>query len=87
VGFLVDKMALGAVFSGHFSFPLPIIIPSMLHTLLSSKADTIGHSTPTIKNNNKFWEELIAYFPSYNIGHIENDASNNSSIVVYSLQR
>jgi hypothetical protein len=29
----------------------------------------------------KFWEELIAYFPWYDTGHIENDASNNSSIV------
>jgi hypothetical protein len=32
--------------------------------------------------NKKFWEELIAYFSWYDIGHIENDASNNSSIVV-----
>jgi hypothetical protein len=31
--------------------------------------------------NKKFWEELIAYFPSYDTGHIENDAFNNSSIV------
>jgi hypothetical protein len=31
--------------------------------------------------NKKFWEELIAYFPWYDTGHIENDASNNSSIV------
>jgi hypothetical protein len=31
--------------------------------------------------NNKFWEELIPYFPWYDTGHIENDASNNSSIV------
>jgi hypothetical protein len=29
----------------------------------------------------KFWEELIAYFPSYEKGNIENDASNSSSIV------
>jgi hypothetical protein len=33
------------------------------------------------QNDKKFWEELIAYFPRYNTGHIENDASNNSSIV------
>jgi hypothetical protein len=31
--------------------------------------------------NKKFWEELIAYFPWYDTGHIENDASNNSSLV------
>jgi hypothetical protein len=36
---------------------------------------------PDIKNNKKFWEELTAYFPWYDTGHIENDASNNSSIV------
>jgi hypothetical protein len=28
-----------------------------------------------------FWEELIAYFPSYDTDRIENDVSNNSSIV------
>jgi hypothetical protein len=27
--------------------------------------------------NKKFWEELIADFPWYDTGHIENDASNN----------
>jgi hypothetical protein len=31
--------------------------------------------------NKKFWEELIAYFPWCDAGHIENDAYNNSSIV------
>jgi hypothetical protein len=36
--------------------------------------------TTNLKNK-KFWEELIAYFPWYDTGHIENDASNNSSIV------
>jgi hypothetical protein len=32
-------------------------------------------------NLTKFWEELIAYFPWYDTGHIENHASNNSYIV------
>jgi hypothetical protein len=32
------------------------------------------------KKNKKFLEELIAYFPRYDTGHVENDASNNSSI-------
>jgi hypothetical protein len=32
--------------------------------------------------NKKFWEEVIAYFPSYDTSHIENDASKNSSIVM-----
>jgi hypothetical protein len=31
--------------------------------------------------NKKFWEELIAYFTWYDTGHIDNDASNGSSIV------
>jgi hypothetical protein len=31
--------------------------------------------------NKKFWGELIAYFPWYDTGHIENEASNNSPIV------
>jgi hypothetical protein len=34
-----------------------------------------------IYKNKKFWEELIAYFPWYDTGHIENDASNNTSVV------
>jgi hypothetical protein len=35
----------------------------------------------TEENNKKFWEELIAYFPWYNMDYIENDVSNNSYIV------
>jgi hypothetical protein len=31
--------------------------------------------------NKKFWEELFVYFRWYDTDHIENDASNNSSIV------
>jgi hypothetical protein len=31
--------------------------------------------------NKKFWEELIAYFTWYDTERIENDASNNYSIV------
>jgi hypothetical protein len=31
--------------------------------------------------NKKFWEELIAYFPRYDTGCIENYVCNNSSIV------
>jgi hypothetical protein len=34
-----------------------------------------------IKVNKKFWEDLIAYYPLYDTGHIENYASSNSSIV------
>jgi hypothetical protein len=31
--------------------------------------------------NKKFWQELIVYFSRYDTGHIENDASNNYSLV------
>jgi hypothetical protein len=59
-----------------------------LHDVTSQKVtlfimNAARTSNPTTKCyfKNKFWEELIAYFPWYDIGHIENDASNNSSIV------
>jgi hypothetical protein len=45
----------------------------------------LKHLETTIINQNKnkkVWEELIAYFPLYDTGHIENDMSNNSTIVV-----
>jgi hypothetical protein len=38
-------------------------------------------SAHTLTFNKKFWEELIAYFPRYDTGHIDNDESNSSSIV------
>jgi hypothetical protein len=34
-----------------------------------------------VKENRKVWEELIAYFPWCDTGHIQNDAFNNSYIV------
>jgi hypothetical protein len=34
------------------------------------------------RKKKKFWEELIAYFPWYDTGHIENDASNNSCVCI-----
>jgi hypothetical protein len=33
------------------------------------------------RKDKKFWEEHIACFPRYDTEHMENDASNNSSIV------
>jgi hypothetical protein len=39
-----------------------------------------GNSEENVLNK-KFWEELIPYFPWYDTDRIENDASNNSSIV------
>jgi hypothetical protein len=34
VGFLVDKVALGQIFTEFFGFKLSVIIPSMLHSLI-----------------------------------------------------
>jgi hypothetical protein len=34
-----------------------------------------------VRVNKKFWKELLTYFPRYDADHIENDASNNCSIV------
>jgi hypothetical protein len=34
-----------------------------------------------LPQNKKLWEELIACFPWYDTGHVENDASNSSYIV------
>jgi hypothetical protein len=42
---------------------------------------SVSPSYPFVIDNSKFWEELIACFPWYDTGHIENDASNNYSIV------
>jgi hypothetical protein len=42
VGFVVDKVALGQVFSQYFSFPCQFSFHQMLHTHLSSGAGSIG---------------------------------------------
>jgi hypothetical protein len=36
---------------------------------------TLTNYSHSIVFNKKFWEELIAYFPWYDMGHIENDSS------------
>jgi hypothetical protein len=51
VGFVVDKVALGQVFSEYFSFPLPIFIPPNSPSLQSPRAGTSGpSSTPHYAN-------------------------------------
>jgi hypothetical protein len=35
----------------------------------------------TVIENKRFWEELIAYFPSYYTDCTENEESNSSSVV------
>jgi hypothetical protein len=65
VGFVVDKVALGQVFSEYFGFPCQSSFHELLHNHphLSSGAGTIGQKWPqykglsptplAIKNNNK----------------------------------
>jgi hypothetical protein len=42
VGFVVDKVALGQVFSEYFGFPCQFSFYQLLHTYLLSGAGTIG---------------------------------------------
>jgi hypothetical protein len=64
VGFVVDKVALGLVFSEYFGFPFQLLFRRLLHTHLSSEAGTVdppvvvarrrtkwtpSHPTPEIK--------------------------------------
>jgi hypothetical protein len=61
-------------------------------TLLFRWLFTYHHQTKSqshvlvIYENKKFWEELIAYFLWYDMGHIENDASNNYSVVALCIR-
>jgi hypothetical protein len=68
-----------------------LILPALIYLVFDKPVKKIG---PVICPKNYLWlfnttmviykkflEELIAYFPWYDMGHIENDASNNSSIV------
>jgi hypothetical protein len=49
---------------------------------------TVKRRLSELISDKKFWEELIAYFPWYDTGHIENDASNNFLLLrVYLLPR
>jgi hypothetical protein len=81
VEFVADKVALGQVFSEYFGFPCQF---SFHHTHLPTGADTIGPVAADVPSGlglTPSHEELIVYFPRYDTGHTENDASNNSSIV------
>jgi hypothetical protein len=70
----------------HFSH---LVLSDLFSTHISSSLSTNSlhfswvrlHQDNNIFSNNKLWEELIAYFPWYDTGHIENNASNNFSIV------
>jgi hypothetical protein len=55
VGFVVDEMRLGRVFSKYFRFPLPIFIPPMLRVHLSSGlgTDTSSAAVSTVDYGNE----------------------------------
>jgi hypothetical protein len=48
---------------------------------LSREFDEFYRFPAHLSINEKFWEERIAYFPSYDTVRIENAAFNNSSMV------
>jgi hypothetical protein len=52
VGFVVDKMALGNVFSEYFGFPYPFSFQRMLHIHhhLSSGAGTVGQTVAAVSS-------------------------------------
>jgi hypothetical protein len=56
-------------------------IHSHTQTAMWSYKPTLFFSPLSLFWNKKFWEELIAYFPWYDMGHIDNYLSNNSYIV------
>jgi hypothetical protein len=62
--------------------PLPSKSFPIHHTSKILWSDPVYFDILTVTQNKhkKFWEELIAYFPWYDTGHIENGASNISSI-------
>jgi hypothetical protein len=64
-----------------WSFSLCNSLHSITLTRCSSLSPSDQVSHPKIHHEQTFWGELIAYFPWYDTGRIENDASNNSSIV------
>jgi hypothetical protein len=51
MGFVVDKVALGQVFSENFSFLPPVIIGSLLHTHLRTGAGVLGPLKAMVPRN------------------------------------
>jgi hypothetical protein len=63
----------GSIVETIFSLTVDLTNPSLSFTQWSR------FSLLSLFWNKKFWEELIAYIPWYDTGHIENDASNSLS--------
>jgi hypothetical protein len=47
----------------------------------ASRIRLLWTPVPLAKKKEKFWKELVPYFPWYDTGHIGNDESNNYSII------
>jgi hypothetical protein len=62
VGFVVDKVALGQVFSEHFSFPCQFSFHQILHTHLSSGAGTVGQIVADVAS----WQSLTPFHEKKN---------------------
>jgi hypothetical protein len=65
VGFAVDKVALGQVFSEYFGFPCQFSFHRLLHTHLSTGAGTIGRSikwTQVSPHPKKLKKKLLTCF-------------------------
>jgi hypothetical protein len=54
VRFVVDKVALGQIFSGYFGFSCPFTFHQMLHTCLSSWTGTIGQLVADVPSGLSF---------------------------------
>jgi hypothetical protein len=68
----------GVVWKLWNSFRMPLQLSHQLRLILGSQVIDSFVCTPFHK---QFWEELIAYFPWYDTGHIDNHAYNNYSFV------
>jgi hypothetical protein len=71
VGFVVDKVALGQVFSEYFDFPCQSSFQQLLHSHphLSSEAGTIGQKWPQYKGLSPAPLAIKKIFPEQNVFH------------------
>jgi hypothetical protein len=64
---VVGEVASGQFFSEYLGFPLPIFVPpTVLYSLITLSSPL--YSIAKLQKHNKFWEELITYFPLKQLG-------------------
>jgi hypothetical protein len=88
LGFMVDKVALGQVFSEHFGFLCQFSFHRMVHTHLSSGAGTIGQLEPDVPSGLSLTppDEIIKN--RYNttkllVSYITHIASNQIAVLIF----